>query len=143
MIEWLEPFRDSVIFISLILTPTTIFLSFFVLVLWYSSAKKSIFSKRRRSVDWLILGVGISFVGSLFDNFYWGLAWFFDYVNNTAADDFFRYGVYVNTPFRQGCTVLAAVCHIKSATMSNSKPYKALIYISWSLVLISSIGLLL
>ena len=101
--------------LSLALTAPTIILSLAVVVIWRRKAFESLRNCNRTPVQWLILGVAVSFTGSALDNIYWGIAWSSSYLEHPARDELFRAGVYFNIPFRQIAGVIAAFCHLKSA----------------------------
>lgn len=109
---------------SLVLTPATIILSLAVVIVWLDSAKRALFSREKNSVQWLILGVSIGFVGSIVDNAYWGVAWTADFLGHSSRDQLFKNGVYSNAPFRQLCTIAAAACHVKAGVDSHNIFFK-------------------
>lgn len=131
MIELLDWAHSAVTLLSLALTPATIIAAIVVLVLWWKSTKRAFWVRHKTEVQWFILGVSISFLGSVVDNFYWGLAWTADYTGHESRDALFKYGVYSNAPFRQLCTILAAVCHIRAAMTAQDRRFRAIIIIAW------------
>lgn len=124
MIELLDRAHRAVTLASLALTPATIIAAAVVVFLWWGSAKRAFWISHKSEVQWFVLGVTIGFIGSMVDNIYWGLAWAADYTGHESRDALFRYGVYSNTPFRQICTIGAAVCHIKAAVDTDSHLFR-------------------
>lgn len=108
--EWIQ---DSAEVVSLWLTWPTIALGFAVLLHWGPHVYQQVRDKRDLvHQDWLILGIAVSFFGSVFDNLYWGLAWSVDFIESDYREWWFRHGVYANIPFRQICGSYAAYCHL-------------------------------
>lgn len=127
--------HSHITLISLALTPATILMCAIVTVLWWKPTKEALFVTHKKDIHWFMIGVLVSFLGSMVDNFYWGLAWLADYYNAPERDNLFKYGVYPNTFFRQGATLVAAMCHIRAATLSDSKRFKALVLGVWGITL--------
>lgn len=125
--------NDTVTLLSLLLTPATVIGCIAVVVLWFDSAKKAFYEKHKTEMHWLILGVFFSFLGSIVDNTYWGLAWSANYLEHPLADDLFHNGVFSNLPFRQITTLLAAYCHMRAAIVTDSKFFKWTVAIGWIL----------
>lgn len=102
--------------VSLVLTAPTIILGLGVIVHWGPSAwiawRKP--PRDRDSIEWLILGVAVGFLGGVLDNAYWGLAWTSDFIGSDSRNSLFNSGVYFNIPFRQLAGVYAAHCHLRS-----------------------------
>jgi len=122
--------HDVFTLLSLGLTPLTIISCFVVVALWYKSALRSYRKDEREDIDWFIIGVVIGFVGSSVDNMYWGVAWSADFVRSDSAAEIFKGGVYSNTFFRQACTAIAALCHIKAASEMRMSVVKLLLMFS-------------
>ncbi len=101
--------------ISLALTCPTIVLSLTVVALWWPQCWNAMFTRHRDATQWFIIGVAVGFMGSTFDNAYWGVAWFAQMMNLESADFWFRNGVFSNIPFRQIAGTAAAYCHVRSA----------------------------
>ena len=140
MLEYLTGLLDTrhhdVTLISLALTPATILAAAIVVALWWKPTKKAIFVTHKKDVQWFMVGVFASFIGSIVDNLYWGLAWTADYYDHPIKEALFKYGVYPNTIFRQGCTLVAAYCHIRAAAVSDSKSFKGFVLGVWVLTFI-------
>ena len=117
---------------SLLLTPLTIFTCIYVAILWRRSAITSWREANKTSIQWFIIGVFISFVGSAVDNFYWGITWTVDFLNpeSDLRESLFQYGPYSNLPFRQVTTSLAALCHLKAASEIGNSAIRTVIIIS-------------
>lgn len=101
--------------ISLAATIPLLWLSFIVLKIWGKEACSALIKKEKTPVEWLLLGVAISFVGSILDNSYWFVTWALFFFGEPAAVEWFKNGVFANIPFRQVAGIAAAYCHIKSA----------------------------
>lgn len=100
------------------LTVFTILMGVAVIHQWYKPAVNAAKDPAPLTPEqWFILGVFIAFVGQVFDNSYWLVAWTFDYFNESAAITqwLFENGLIVNIPFRQIVGIVAAYCHIKAA----------------------------
>lgn len=130
-----------VTFLSLALTPPTIVAAIAVVVIWYRSAKKALEAKERTEMHWLIMGVFVGFVGSVFDNAYWGIAWAADYLNHPSKDWWFQNGVFSNLPFRQIATLVAAYCHLRAA-IAGSKFLGLVLALGWLLSLVLMVVIL-
>ena len=59
-------------------------------------------------------GIFVGFLGSVFDNFYWGIAWTTEYLHIEARDTLFKLGSWPNIIFRQLAGIAAAYCHMKA-----------------------------
>lgn len=107
--------------LSLVLTIPTIALAVAVLILWgprafgYLKPESRSKDEREEQTRWLIVGVTVSFLGSAFDNLYWGAAWTAEYLKLPIRDTLFLKGAYSNIPFRQLAGILAAYCHLRAA----------------------------
>lgn len=102
------------------LTVLTILLGIVVVNEWGGAAKKALQSKEKlSSVQWLILGVVVAFIGQTLDNMYWLVTWTSNYFDETSAFTtyMFDHGMLANIPFRQGSGLVAAYCHVHSAVM--------------------------
>ena len=104
--------------VSLFLTVPTVILAATVVFVWHKSAIRSLMHKPRTGTDWLIMGVAISFIGSLVDNLFWGIVWTAAFLESDKTIDLFNVGVFFNIFFRQLAGICAGFCHIKSATTS-------------------------
>jgi len=135
--------HDTFTLISLALTPLTIAACFAVVLIWRSAAYKAYKKKIKVDIDWFILGVVVGFLGSAFDNLYWGIAWTADYLRIDSKDELFKAGVYSNTFFRQLCTALAATCHIKAALELTPGFVRGLLMLSGAAGLAYCLALLL
>lgn len=60
-----------------------------------------------------------------------------DYTGHEYRDALFKYGVYSNAPFRQVCTIGAAVCHIKAAVDTDSHLFRYAVLGSWGVSLLA------
>jgi hypothetical protein len=112
--------------LSLGLTPMTILANCAVISLWYTPFVRALSTREKTAVGWLIIGVVINFSGGVIDNIWWGIAWSYNYLNNTGEikEFFFTNGVYSNTFFRQMTGIAGALCHIKSGITSESNWFK-------------------
>jgi len=112
--------REKFEVLSLGLTPMTVMLSLSVLVIWGGRALQGLFKREKTDLDWLILGIVISFIGKLGDNMWWGFAWHFAHEGHDQLKDWwFSNGVFSNSMFRQGCGLLSAICHVQAGLTSN------------------------
>ena len=107
------------ILISLALTVPLVGVSICVLDEWGPSL---IHEPRRRftATDWLVLGICLSFLGSIGDNLWWGVAWATKYLNQPNAEWWFENGVFSNVCFRQGLKLLAGYCHLRAAVETGA-----------------------
>jgi len=142
MIEVLDKGLPYFTVVSLALTPATLLASVYVVLLWRRSALKALAAKEKTSVHWLILGVAVGFVGAVFDNAYWGFAWSAEHYSHQSTEYWFKYGVYSNAPFRQGLSLLAAFCHIRSAYVSENKHFKIFLASCWLVTIAAFVALI-
>lgn len=117
-------YLDLATAVSLILTIPTILLALWVIIEWRKSAFSTMFNHKRTPIDWLILGVFVSFSGATLDNIYWGIAWAFHHNAHVQAGWWFEHGSLSNIFARQSCGIIAAYCHIRSAKSFNGKNQK-------------------
>lgn len=114
-LEAIKGFDGLAELISLGLTVPLVVLALNVVRIYGVNALKTAvaISKKRSisSVEWLVLGIVVSFIGAIFDNLYWGAAWTAEYLDLEAKRALFSFGVYANIPFRQIAGMLAAYCH--------------------------------
>lgn len=118
--------NDFIVLLSMGLTPATIISAIMVVYLFWHPFVKALNTKDRSAVNWMIIGVTVNFTGGVLDNLWWAFAWSGDYV---AADSFFRHfffenGAYSNVIFRQGCGIIGALCHIRSAQVAGHERVK-------------------
>lgn len=106
--------REIAELISLGLTPIVIILSACVLWVWAGRGYQSVRRGNMTELDWLVLGICISFLGKFGDNIYWGIAWHAHALGLPSTDWLFDHGVFSNSLFRQGCGIAAACCHIQA-----------------------------
>ena len=100
------------------LTIVTIFLAVAVMLKWRLAAEEAAFKKTQlTSVQWLIIGIWVAFLGQTVDNLYWLIAWTSHHFSNhgTLTTWLFDNGIFFNIPFRQTLGIIAAYCHLKSA----------------------------
>jgi len=111
--------RDVAEFISLLLTFPTIFMGCWVLAAFGQESIRTLKTLYMWSIpspqSLLILGITVSFLGSVADNVYWWFAWFADFLSLPVRDILFANGVYSNIPFRQGAGIVAAGLHLVAA----------------------------
>lgn len=105
--------------ISLGMTPAAIVMATLVVCYWWDGFKRALKKPRseREAFDWFIIGVAVSFIGSIIDNAYWGLAWGAYFIGSNWADVLFSSGVYFNVFDRQLASIIAAYCHVRAALM--------------------------
>ena len=115
-----EPISDAihaaVTWLSLSLSPMTILMCVAVVFLFWPAftvhSKRMLKGGNLEGFSYMIVGVAIGFIGDAVDNLYWMLAWDADFRQLGTRDFLFNNGVYSNTPFRQGATIIAAVLHL-------------------------------
>jgi hypothetical protein len=61
------------------------------------------------------MGVAVSFLGSLIDNFYWAIPWAMDYAHHPDTMWWIKTGAYFNIFDRQIAGIIAAYCHMRAA----------------------------
>jgi hypothetical protein len=105
---------DGAEVLSLVLTVPTIWLALVVLRIWGADAL-GVVRGHKTAAQWMLLGVAVSFVGQVFDNAYWFMAWLGSYLGAEWSDWWFAHGVISNIPSRQGAGILAGYCHVRSA----------------------------
>jgi hypothetical protein len=90
---------------------------------WGSSAADAATRRHRTATDWFILGVFISFAGSILDNTFWQLAWT---AKTSGAETgwFMAWGPAFNLIFRQLPGIVAAYFHVRAS--SDAKRLRAL-----------------
>lgn len=115
--------------LSLGLTITLVVLVVYVLYLWTGSAFAAVKDKNRDGAQWLIMGVAISFYGTLCDNCYWFVPWTLKYLGWESYKTIFIYGAFANIPFRQVSGIVAAYCHIRSAQQYGVHRARGLLFL--------------
>lgn len=103
---------NTAIYVSLLLTFPTIVACIFVLYVWTPHLP-------REAKHWLLVGIAFSFVGSIVDNTWWGIAWYLRREDDPSWHWWFDHGVYSNIFFRQAFKLIAAYCHIKAAIIER------------------------
>lgn len=114
----LDYWQDLSEVVSLALTVPTIALSIGVLVIWGPSAVRAV-REGLTAHGWFILGVVSGFAGSTLDNIYWAIPWTASYFESESAPFLVSIGPFFNIVFRQSLGIMAAVCHLKAATLSQ------------------------
>lgn len=123
---------DNVVtLLSLFLTPLLVIASGAVVYLLWHPFLKAWKETNRNYVEWMIIGIVINFLGTIFDNAWWFLAWSYQYIDpsSTQKEFFFHYGVYSNTIFRQMFGIVGAMCHVYAASGQESTIHKSILYI--------------
>jgi len=108
--------------LSLALTVAGLIWAIEVIRFWGPKAKEAYYAKHRTPAQWLVLGIIVSFVGSIIDNLYWGAAWGTNYLGLSMSAPLFQNGVYSNIPFIQVPLVLASVLHVWGAVVHTADP---------------------
>lgn len=109
--------------LSIFLTSPTIWLGIGILHLWGPSALRTLHknSDNRDASEWLILGITVAFLGSVFDNGYWGIVWSASFSGSDKFGGLMTYGPLVNVVVRQAAGIYAAHCHIMAyITITNN-----------------------
>lgn len=110
----------AAIVVSEFLTVLCLGMSFAVIVLWMpGNLQREESVKSHPSVKWLVLGIVTSFLASIVDNLWWGIAWGNRYFDTPYWEWWFDYGVFSNIVSRQGLKLFAAWCHVKAAIESK------------------------
>ena len=120
--------------LSLAITPPTIIPAVLICYLWLRNSGETFTRGPKSAQDWFIIGVFCSFVGSAFDNAYWGVAWSASYLEADVTAALFRSGVYSNIPFRQMAGAMAGYCHIRAAYQHANEGSGAEIANRWTIV---------
>lgn len=128
--------HEIVTLLSLSLTAPVLVASIAVVALWWRSAMNAFFEEHKTGTSWFVIGVVLSFLGSVIDNSYWFVAWLYDYLGRDEAQSLFRNGVYSNLPFRQGLTLLAAMCHIIAAVSIDNRIFRICVGAGFALGLV-------
>lgn len=102
--------------VSLFLTNSSIYMFACLLILWTAATWKILErgSALRTASDLMILGVSISYLGSLLDNVYWASAWTASYKNLAIKNVLFKNGVLANIPFRNIPGIISSFLHIRA-----------------------------
>lgn len=131
--------------LSIFLTPALLIASSVVIYLLYPSFKKATKTVNKDAIQWMIIGIVMNFIGTLFDNLWWFFAWSYNYIDATGVekDFFFSYGVYSNTIFRQVFGIVGALCHVYAGTIQASIVNKIILYLGAVIGTIQVIILLL
>ena len=108
--------------ISLALTVAGVIWAFEVIRFWLPEALTAYRSKTKTPSQWLVLGIVVSFVGSIVDNTYWGVAWTAAFFDHPAQVWLFHNGVFSNVPFRQIPLVAASMLHALGAVVHTQDP---------------------
>lgn len=101
--------------VSLGLSVPTIYLSLLVVYFWATDAYKALNERQKSATQWFVIGIVVSFIGASADNTYWMIPWSLVYIESPFHEFFFYNGVFPNLIFRQGCGIIAAYCHLRSA----------------------------
>lgn len=110
----------AAIVVSEFLTVLCLGMSFAVIVLWMpGNLQREESVKSHPSVKWLVLGIVTSFLASIVDNLWWGIAWGNRYFDTPYWEWWFDNGVFSNIVSRQGLKLFAAWCHVKAAIESK------------------------
>lgn len=114
--------------LSLGLTPLTIVSGIGVLILFSPAALAALKKKEKTDVNWLIIGVVISFSSGILENMYWGVYWTAKYLALQMEFDMIANGVWVNAILRQGSAIVAGLCHIKGGSIAKELTHKVVLY---------------
>lgn len=125
--------HDAVVFVYLLLAIPVILYSISVLALWGPKAVEaaSVSREFRTGVDWLVIGIAISFLGTMLDNLYWTVPRTMDFLNMPQFTHFVCIGVYFDIPFRQIADIVAAYCHVRGAAEYGKANHKVLAVTLW------------
>jgi hypothetical protein len=140
------PLQPQAELLSLGLTIPTIMLGILVVYLWRSDSIEAFNNRSKHYSDWLILGVAISFIGTVLDNAYWYIPWTASYFGSPYTIPLVNFGVFVNIFCRQTLDILAGICHIKAwvecqKTEEKETLLKRMLIGSFALGAVSMIGL--
>jgi hypothetical protein len=136
--------NDFITLLSIALVPLTIVASIAVVYIFRTPFIKALSHKDKTAVQWMIIGIVINFIGAVFDNLWWLIAWSFHFVDPVSPYKvfFFDHGSYSNVIFRQICGIIGAMCHIFSGAMARNKTIKR-VTISGGILGVMWIGYLL
>ena len=128
----MESLDKIITVVSLFLTPSTISVAFFAVIVFSVAFQEAIKENMRTSVNWMVIGVVFGQLSGVFDNTYWFLAWSAHYVNPSSdiKHFFFDHGVYSNTVFRQAFGLIGSFCHIKAGSTMQLNFAKFLLFTS-------------
>ena len=115
------PLQDLAILLSIALTVPLLGISIWVLEEWLPSVSSHLaFPEFWSARDWLIVGICLSFTGSIGDNLWWGMAWLLRFLHESSWEWWFDHGVYSNVIFRQGFKLAAGYCHLRAAVETGA-----------------------
>lgn len=127
-------FNEIAPVISLFLTIPTILFSIAVLAIWSKHGIESL-KIVKMPMDWLIIGVCISFLGIVLDNLFWTMILSVRYYSNDLHLDVIQMALYYNVFVRQLFGICAAYCHLKSYTeMKKNKGLNKKLWLSSSII---------
>lgn len=135
---------QAAIVVSEFLTILCLGMSFAVIILWMpGNINRDESVNSHPSVKWLVTGIVTSFLASIIDNVWWGIAWGNRYFDTAYWEWWFDHGVYSNIISRQGLKLFAAWCHIKAAVESRIISEVCVNSYAWFLLGTASIAALL
>jgi hypothetical protein len=114
--------------ISLTLTPFVLTACVAVVAIYLQTALNLLFSARQwQPKEILITGIVVSFIGKFADNAFWLIPWLSKYCGSAVQAHWFDLGPAMNIFSRQGCTIVAAICHVYAAyRMTDRMPWWAI-----------------
>lgn len=115
---------------SLALTLPMVVLS--ALVLWEIKhyAAEATFTKKRSQMDWVILGIALSFIGKIVESLWWFIPWSADVLDHSKWAELNQMGVFFNLIFRQMFFSAGAYCHLR-AFARNREGLSVVHWILW------------
>jgi len=129
---------EIITLLSIALVPLTIVASAAVVYIFRTPFIRALSHKDKTAVQWMIIGITINFIGAIFDNLWWLIAWSFHYVDpvSPAKVFFFDNGSYSNVIARQICGIIGAMCHIFSGAMARNQTIKRVTWTGGVLVVL-------
>jgi hypothetical protein len=122
----------NILIINLLLGCWTIGVAYVVLHIWSPHARSNASVANRL----LLIGISISFLGTIGDNIYWGLTWLSKLKGWPSEAQWFNGGPYANTLFRHCMKIAAAACHLEAARRADIVKTAELSRLLWSVVLL-------
>jgi len=121
----------NILTLNLLLGCWTIGVAYMVLHFWTPNARSNASTANRL----LLIGISISFLGTIGDNVYWGLTWLSQLKGWPSEAQWFAGGPYANTLFRHAMKIAAAACHLEAARRAGIVQTAELSRLLWSVFL--------
>lgn len=132
-------FVNTTTYLSLILGVPALYLSGLVIAIYWKEALKAIRMPTRERPDWILIGVLISFLGTVGDGAFWQAAWSSKWWDLSLKTYLFDLGPASNIGFRQACDIAAALCHILGALSVKGLRFRAILWRSVALAMAAAL----